>query len=153
MLHRNKASWRPIMAKPAATVPANSPAAAASAPSLPANPLGTLPGIEALVSLQKANLETAVQIQKILADAAQSGWQLYLQRLEAWQSQAQGTIKTFDPKKKPEAYAAEAQTAIKAALADAKATVEQGVGVQKQVSDLLAQRFVANLNGFKALAA
>jgi len=108
---------------------------------------------DAAVALQKANVEAIVQVQKILADAAQATWQLQVKRIDAWKAQVQGAFKAFDPAKKPEAYAKDAQVAVEGAIADAKNAVERGVKVHNQVAELLTNRMVANMNELKALAA
>lgn len=108
---------------------------------------------DAAVALQKANAEAVVQVQKILTDAFQAAWQQHLKRVEAWKVQVEGAFKTFDPAKKPEAYAKEAQSAVEGAIAEAKSAVEQGVKTQNEVAQVLTDRFVANLNELKSLAA
>jgi hypothetical protein len=109
--------------------------------------------LDAFIALQKANVETLVQVQKILTDAAVAAWQAQVKRLDAWQTQLEGAFKTFDLSKKPEAYAKEAQSAVESAMAEAKVAVEDGVKVQREVAQILADRAVANLNELKALAA
>jgi hypothetical protein len=108
---------------------------------------------DAAIALQKANVEAAVQVQKILTDATQAAWQLQVKRLDAWKAQVEGAFKAFDPAKKPEAYAKDAQTVVEGAIADAKVAVEHGVKTQNEVAQVLTSRFVANLNELKALAA
>ena len=76
-----------------------------------------------------------------------------MKRFDAWKAQVEAAFKTFDPAKKPEAYAKDAQTAVEGAIADAKTVVENGVKAQNEVAQLLTNRFVANLNELKALAA
>lgn len=109
--------------------------------------------LDAAIALQKANVEAVAQVQKILTDAAQAAWQQHVKRVEAWKSQVEGTFKAFDPAKKPEAYAKDAQVAVEGAIAEAKGAVEQGVKTQNEVAQILANRFVANINELKALAA
>ena len=109
--------------------------------------------LDAAVALQKANVDAVVQAQKILVDATQAAWNLQVKRIEAWKVQVEGAFKAFDPAKKPEAYAKDAQTAVEGAIADAKVVVENGVKAQNEVAQLLTNRFVANLNELKSLAA
>jgi hypothetical protein len=118
-------------------------------------PLPNLPtfNLDALVALQKANVETLVQVQKILTEAAEAAFQAQIKRLEAWQGQIEAALKGFDVSKKPEAYAKEAQAAVETVMAEAKAAVESGVKTQREVAQILADRAVANLNELKALAA
>jgi hypothetical protein len=109
--------------------------------------------VEALVSLQKANYEAFMQVQKIVTTAVEGAWQAHMKRLDAWKAQLEGSYKGFDLAKKPEAYAKDAQVVVETALAEAKVAVESGVKTQREVAQLLADRFVANINEFKALAA
>jgi hypothetical protein len=122
----------------------------ASTPTFPTFPAINL---DALVALQKANLETAAQVQKILTDAVDGIWQLYLKRMGDWRAQAEAAIKGFDARRQPETYAADAKAALETVIADAKTTVETGVKAQQQMGAILSQRFVANLDELKALAA
>ena len=108
---------------------------------------------DAAVALQKANVEAAVQVQKILADAFQAAWQQHVKRVEAWKVQVESAFKAFDPAKKPEAYAKDAQSAVEGVIAEAKSAVEQGVKTHSEVAQVLSDRFVANLNELKSLAA
>lgn len=121
-----------------------------SSPSFPSFPSFNL---DAAVALQKANVEAVVQVQKILTEATQAAWQQHIKRVEAWKVQVESAFKSFDPAKKPEAYAKDAQSAVEGAIAEAKSAVEQGVKTQNQVAEVLTTRFVANLNELKALAA
>lgn len=115
----------------------------------------TLPGVnlDALVALHTANVETLMQVQKIVSAAAEAAFQAQVKRLEAWQGQLEAAFKTFDVTKKPEAYAKDAQVAVESALAEARSVVESGVKVQREVAQILADRAVANLNELKSLAA
>jgi hypothetical protein len=118
-------------------------------------PLPNFPtfNVDALVALQKANVETLVQVQKILTAAAEAAFQAQIKRFETWQGQLEVALKGFDVSKKPEAYAKEAQAAVETVMAEAKAAVESGVKTQREVAQILADRAVANLNELKALAA
>jgi hypothetical protein len=109
--------------------------------------------LDAAVALQKANVETLVQVQKILTEAFEAAWQAQVKRFETWQGQLEGALKGFDVTRKPEAYAKDAQAAVESALAEARVVVENGVKVQREVAQILADRAVANLNELKSLAA
>jgi hypothetical protein len=128
---------------------------AARTVSNPTFPAFNVPGfnVEALVALQKANIETLVQVQSLVSEAAQAAWQLHLKRVDAWKAQAEAAFKSFDVAKKPEAYAKDAQAAVESAIADARSVVEQGVKTQQDVAKLVADRVVANINELKTLAA
>ena len=127
-------------------------AAKSAAPAFPAISIPTV-NLDALVALQKANIEALAQVQKIFADAAEAAWQLQMKRFDAWKAQAELALKSYDPAKKPDAYVKEAQAAVETAVADAKVVVEGGVKAQREAAQVLASRFVANLNELKALAA
>jgi len=109
--------------------------------------------LDAAIALQKANVDAVVQAQKILVDASEVAWKLQVKRFDAWKAQVEGAFKAFDPAKKPEAYAKDAQSAVEGAIADAKIVVENGVKAQNEVAQLLTNRLVANLNELKSLAA
>lgn len=121
----------------------------------PTFPAFNVPGVnvEALVALQKANLETFVQVQKLVTEAAQAAWAQHLKRVDGWQAQIEGAFKGFDLAKKPEAYAKDAQAAVETAIAEARSVVEHGVKTQQEVAKLVTERMVANLNELKTLAA
>jgi hypothetical protein len=128
---------------------------AARTASDPTFPAFNVPGlnIEALVALQKANIETFVQVQSLVSEAAQAAWALHLKRVEAWKAQAEAAFKGFDVSKKPEAYAKDAQAAVETAIADARTVVEHGVKTQQGVAKLVTDRMVANIDELKTLAA
>jgi hypothetical protein len=121
----------------------------------PSTPFPSFPSfnLDAAIALQKANVEAVAQVQKILTEASQAAWQQHLKRVEAWKAQVESAFKAFDPAKKPEAYAKDAQAAVEGAIAEAKSVVEQGVKTQSQVAEILTNRFVANINELKSLAA
>jgi hypothetical protein len=109
--------------------------------------------VDAVVAMQKANVEALTQVQKILTDAAEAAWQVQVKRFDAWQSQLEGSFKTFDVTRKPETYAKDAQAAVETVMADAKVAVENGVKVQRDVAKVLADRAAANMSELKTLAA
>ena len=109
--------------------------------------------IDALVAIQKANYEAFMQVQKIVTGAVETAWQTHLKRVDSWKSQVEGAYKGFDVTKKPEAYAKDAQVAVEAAIAEAKDAVEKTVQTQREVSQVLTGRLIANFNELKALAA
>ena len=94
--------------------------------------------VEALVSMQKANYETFMQVQKLMTAAVETALQTQLKRVDAWKAQLEGGYKAFDLAKKPEAYAKDAQAAVATVIADAKEAVETGVKTQREVAQLLA---------------
>lgn len=127
----------------------------ASSATFPGMPAFTMPGfnLEALVALQKANVETFVKVQQLMSSAAEAAWALHLKRVDAWKAQVEGAYKGFDVAKKPEAYAKDAQAAVESAIADARVVVENGVKTQQEVAKLVTERMVANIDELKALAA
>jgi hypothetical protein len=121
----------------------------------PTFPAFNVPGfnVEALVALQKANIETFVEVQNLVAEAAKAAWALHLKRVDAWKAQTVAAFKGFDVAKKPEAYAKDAQEVVETAFADAKTVVEHGVKTHQEVAKLVTDRVVANINELKTLAA
>lgn len=134
--------------------------AAARSTTNPTFPAFNVPGfnvpgfnVEALVALQKANIDTFVQIQSLVSEATQAAWALHLKRIDAWKAQAEAAFKGFDVAKKPEAYAKDAQAAVESVVADARTVVEHGVKTQQEVAKLVTERMVSNINELKTLAA
>ena len=113
----------------------------------------TLPkfDLNGLVALQKANIETAMKAQTIVAEttraiiALHTGWMTEVAQ-KARTAMRAGVVA------KPEALVADASAAAKRALIVARQELNLGVRAQGEVVDLIAKRAAANLDGVKALA-
>ncbi|MFL5336885.1 MAG: hypothetical protein ACJ8H8_27840 [Geminicoccaceae bacterium] len=108
--------------------------------------------LNALLSVHKANLATASQVQTILVDAVQA---VALAQY-AYVSQAVAHAKVAVSAKalpKPEAVMADARAAAEKAIDVTKQVVNVTVGAQKQVAELAAQRLRASVTELKALGA
>jgi hypothetical protein len=108
--------------------------------------------LEALFALQKANLAAAQEAQNVLLDAAQAITRLswgYVQELAA---QAEASLKP-GAARQPEAVLAQVQASAEKAVAVTRQGVELGLAAQRRVSELLADRAAASVDGFKAALA
>ena len=117
-------------------------------------PKPTFPTVnfDAFVALQKANVETFVQAQGIVLDAAQAIAKLQY----SWISDAmKGAEVAFDAgatAKKPEEYMADAKTAAEKVMSVAKQELDLGIKAQTEVADLVAKRVAANLEEVRTIA-
>ena len=119
-------------------------------PQLPALPKFDF---EALVTLQKANIETLVEAQKILFDLAQTVAKKQVEYVKESFAKSEAMFKGFDGKKQPTVYADELKAAVERAVADVKETVDLGIKAQSEVVDLFVKRATANFEEMKAVAA
>jgi phasin family protein len=109
---------------------------------------------DAMIALQKANIETVVAAQRIIFDLAQTIAKRNVELVKEFMSKAEGTLKGgFDAKKQPAAYVEEAKSVMEKAMADAKETMDLGLKAQNEVVDLLVKRATANFDQVKSLAA
>ncbi|MEZ5825910.1 MAG: phasin family protein [Geminicoccaceae bacterium] len=109
--------------------------------------------VDAVVAIQKANLETMVSAQKILFDLAQTFARRQSDMVKDGFSRSEKLFQAFDASKQPADYMDEARTAMEKALADVKETMDLGMKAQNEVVDLFVQRASKNLEEVKALAA
>ena len=118
-------------------------------------PLPGLPrfDLEALFALQKANLETLFQAQKIVFDFTQTLTRRQAELLKGAFAQAEAYLKGFDPKKQPTSYVDEARAAIEKAMAEVKELTDLGIKAQNEIVDLFVKRAAANLDEIKKVAA
>lgn len=107
---------------------------------------------EALIGMQKANVETLVQAQAVMVEAAQAIAKLQTGLLEETFKSMQAFLK-FDAKVKPEAYLADAKAAAEKVMAVAKEELDVGMKAQTEVAQLVTKRAAANMEGLKAFAA
>src|SRR3954462_15037942 len=102
-------------------------------PKLPAMPEFD---VEALATLQKANIATFVAAQKILFDLAQTLARKQVEYVKESFAKSEALFKGFDTKKQPAAYADELKSAVERAVTDAKETVDLGIKAHRDVVDL-----------------
>jgi hypothetical protein len=108
--------------------------------------------LDALFSVQTANLATAHQVQSVLVEAAQAVARLqhgYIEQAVADVKAALGTKQLA----KPEAVQADVKAAAEKAVAVGKEVVDLTVAAQKRVAELVTQRVQASVIEFKALTA
>ncbi|MCB1971993.1 MAG: phasin family protein [Geminicoccaceae bacterium] len=115
----------------------------------------TLPkfDFEAVIALQKANLETMVTAQKILFDLAQTVAKRQGEMLKETFSKGENLFQGFDAKKQPAEYMDEARAVMEKAMVDVKETIDLSMKAQNEVVDLLVKRATKNLEDVKTLAA
>ncbi len=110
--------------------------------------------LDALIALQKANVETVIAAQKIFFDLFQTVSKRQAELYKELVGRVEGNLKGgFDSKKQPAAYVDEAKAAIEKAVADAKETMDLGLKAQAEVVDLFVKRATANFDQVKSLAA
>ena len=108
--------------------------------------------LDALVSMQTANLAAAHQVQSVLVEAAQAVARVqygYVEQAVAHVKAALGTKEL----PKPEAVQAEVKAATEKAIAVGKEVVDLTVAAQKRVTELVTQRVQASVSELKALTA
>jgi hypothetical protein len=110
--------------------------------------------VDAVVALQRANIETFLAAQRILFDLAQTVAKRQTELFKDFIGKAEVAVKGgFDAKKQPATYVDDAKAAIERAVADAKETLDLGLKAQSEVVDLFVKRATANFDHVKALAA
>ena len=120
----------------------------------PVTPKFTMPKFNAdeIVAMHKANIDTFVQAQTVMLDAAQAisklqyGW--VADSLKAFETVLDGNVTA----KKPEEFMADAKAAAEKAVQVAKQEFDLGVKAQNEVADLVSKRVTANIEEVKALA-
>ena len=123
-----------------------------------ASPMPQLPAmpnfdVDALVTLQKANVETFVAAQKIVFDLAQTVAKKQVEMMKDAIAKTEVLLKGFDTKRQPASYADEVKAAVERAIADVKETVDLGIKAQSEVVDLFVTRATRNFEELKAVAA
>lgn len=109
--------------------------------------------LDAFVALQKANLETWFQAQKILFDYTQTLTKRQAELVNEMLAKAESFLKGVDVRKQPQAYVDEAKQAIEKAVAEAREAVDLGLKAQAEVVDLFVKRAAANLDEVRKFAA
>ena len=114
----------------------------------------TLPkfDLDALISVQTANLAAAHQVQSVLVEAAQAVARVQYGYVEQMVVDAKAALGTKELPK-PEAVMADVKAAAGKAIAVAKEIVDLTVGAQKRVAELVTQRTQAAVTELKALTA
>ncbi len=110
--------------------------------------------MEALFAMQKANVETLVQAQKVMLDAVQAAAKIQYgfvaEMLDKMQSTMSGKV---DIDKKPEAYLADVKSTAEQAVKIAQAQMDLGMKAQAQAMDLLTKRAQQNVDEIQKIAA
>jgi phasin family protein len=109
--------------------------------------------LDAMIAVQKANVETLVAAQKILFDLAQIVAKKQVEYVKESIARTESLFKSVDATKEPVAYADELKAAVEKALAEVKETVDLGIKAQSEVVDLFVKRASANFEELKAAAA
>ena len=108
--------------------------------------------LDALFSVQKANLAAANEVQTVLVEATQAVARVqygYVEQAVADVKAALGTKQL----PKPDAALADLKAAAEKAFAVAKEVVDLTVGAQKRVAELVSERTQAAVTELKALTA
>ena len=108
--------------------------------------------MEAALAFQRANFETMVKANALVADATQKALKV---QADWFAKVMQSGQKAFEAKAplQPEAVFTEAEAMAKEAMKIAQDNVDLGVATQKQVVDLVSKRVTANLEEIKGAAA
>ena len=109
--------------------------------------------LDAVVALQKANLETVVAAQRIFFDLAQTVAKRQAEFVKEAFARIETAFKGYDSKKQPQVYVDEFKAVVEKAMADVKETVDLGIKAQSEVVDLFVKRATQNFEDVKALAA
>lgn len=109
--------------------------------------------VEALVAMQKANVETVVSAQRIFFDLAQTVAKRNAETMKAMFQSAGTMTRTADAGRQPHAYVDGAKSAMEKVMADVKETMDLGIKAQSEVVDLFVKRATRNFEEVKALAA
>ena len=124
---------------------------AATRPFMPAMPKFD---VEALVAMQKANIETVVSAQRIFFDLAQTVTKRNAEMVkELFQRTGTMTRTTTGTSRQPQAYVDDAKSAMEKVMADVKETMDLGMKAQSEVVDLFVKRATRNFEEVRALAA
>lgn len=108
---------------------------------------------DAIVSMQKANLETAVAAQKIMFDLAQTVARRQAGIVQEMMGRVEGMMKGFDAARQPTDYVGDMRSAAEKVMAEVKETVDLGMRAQAEVVDLFVKRASANFETSKKAAA
>ncbi len=108
--------------------------------------------VNGFLAMQRANVETVLQAQRVLVDAAQAIFRLRAGWLNETARQAQDLAKA-NVAKGPQGVLADARSATERAFAVARQGLDLGVRAQGEVADLVTKRVAANVDQVKGLSA
>ena len=108
--------------------------------------------LDALFSVQTANLATAHQVQSVLVEAAQAVARVQYGYVEQAVADVKAVLGTKQLAK-PEAVQADVKAAAEKAIAVGKEVVDLTVAAQKRVAGLVTQRVQASVTELQALTA
>ena len=108
--------------------------------------------LDALFSVQKANLAAAHEVQTVLAEAAQAVARVQYGYVEQTVADVKATLGTKQLPK-PDAVLADVKAAAERALAVAKEVADLTVGAQTRVAELVSERTQAAVTELKVLTA
>jgi hypothetical protein len=109
--------------------------------------------LDALVSVQTANLAAAHQVQSVFLEAAQAVARAQYGYVEQAVAHVKAAALGTKELAKPEAVQAEAKAAAEKAIAVGKEVVDLTVAAQKRVAELVTQRVQASVTELQALTA
>jgi len=107
--------------------------------------------VNGFLAMQRANVETVLQAQRVLVDAAQAMFRLQAGWLNETARQAQDLAKA-NVAKGPQGLIVDARAATERAFAVAREGLDVGVKTQGEVADLVTKRVAANVDQVKAFA-
>ena len=108
--------------------------------------------LDAVVAMQRANLDTFVQAQKILSDAAQGIAKVQVGYVSDTVAHVQGALARKEPKH-AQGYLADVKAATERTVTVASQQFGLGSKAQGEVVDLLTKRALANIEHVKTMAA
>jgi hypothetical protein len=108
--------------------------------------------LDALFSVQKANLAAVHEAQTVLVEAAQAIARVQQDYVEQAVARTRAALGS-QARRTPEAAPAEIKAAAEQAVAVTKEVVDLAVAAQRRVAELVAQRTAANVAQLKTLAA
>lgn len=122
---------------------------------LPMQPV-TLPklDVDAVVAMQKANMDTLVKAQTVLLDAAQAAVKAQYGFVAEYVDQMQAMLTgKFDAEKKADAYVADVKAAADKYVTVTQNQVDLGMKAQAEAMDMIAKRVQKNVDELQHLAA
>jgi hypothetical protein len=116
----------------------------------------TLPklDVDAVVAMQKANMDTLVKAQTVLLDAAQAAVKAQYGFVAEYVDQMQAMLTgKFDAEKKADAYVADVKAAADKYVTVTQNQVDLGMKAQAEAMDMIAKRVQKNVDELQHLAA
>ncbi|MEO1091583.1 MAG: hypothetical protein AAFX81_13190 [Pseudomonadota bacterium] len=110
--------------------------------------------VDALVALQKANVEAMVQAQQILLEAAEVALKAQVAFAQENATSVQAVMNgKLDVERKPEAYLDDFKMATGKGLTVAQTQVDLALKAQSEAFEILTKRIAANVDDVQKLAA